>query len=232
MKLVQEERREGHYVTPVSPSFRPELDVIGKPTGKIDGDSLVRGEKVFVEDKVMPGAYALEVLRSPYAMAYVTDIDTSEAEKLEGVEAVITWKNVPDVYYMSAGQGNPEPSPHDRKLINRKVRHVGDRVAAIVAKDKETCEKAKALIKVTYEPLTPVLTVEEAMAEGAPLVHNGKIEYVVGAPADLDKQNEKYDERDGKVIYQFPLHGDIRHNIAAGAHGGIGSLEEGFREAG
>ena len=56
VKLVQEERREGHYVTPVSPSFRPELDVIGKPTGKIDGDSLVRGEKVFVEDKVMPGA--------------------------------------------------------------------------------------------------------------------------------------------------------------------------------
>ena len=231
VKLVQEERATGSYQTPVSPSFRPNLDVIGKPTGKIDGESLVRGEKVFVEDKVPQDAYALEVLRSPYAMAYVTDIDTSEAEKLEGVETILTWKNVPDVYYMSAGQGNPEPSPHDRKLINRKVRHVGDRVAAIVAKDKETCEKAMALIKVTYEPLPAVFTVEEAMAENAPLVHNGKIEYVVGAPSDLDEQNKSYDERDGKVIYQFPLHGDIRHNIAAGAHGGIGSLEEGFKEA-
>lgn len=231
VRLVEEERQYGCYKTPVSPSFRDNLKFVGKPTGKIDGEALVMGEKVFVEDKVLPGAYVLLVLRSPFAHAYIKSIDISKAEKLDGVETVITCENCPDVYYMQAGQGNPEPSPHDRRLFNRKVRHVGDRVAAVVAKDYETAEKALSLINVEYEPLLPVFTVEEAMAEGAPLVHNGFVEYRSGAPADLDEYNKKYEKRDGKVIYQFPLHGDIRHNIAAGAHGGIGDIEKGFEQA-
>ena len=231
VRLVEEERQYGCYKTPVSPSFRDNLKFVGKPTGKIDGEALVMGEKVFVEDKVLPGAYVLLVLRSPFAHAYIKSIDISKAEKLDGVETVITCENCPDVYYMQAGQGNPEPSPHDRRLFNRKVRHVGDRVAAVVAKDWETAKKALELISVEYEPLNPVFTVEEAMAEGAPLVHNGFVEYRSGAPADLDEYNSKYEKRDGKVIYQFPLHGDIRHNIAAGAHGGIGDIEKGFEEA-
>lgn len=231
VRLVEEERQYGCYKTPVSPSFRDNLKFVGKPTGKIDGEALVMGEKMFVEDKVLPGAYVLLVLRSPFAHAYIKSIDISRAEKLDGVETIITCENCPDVYYMQAGQGNPEPSPHDRRLFNRKVRHVGDRVAAVVAKDYETAEKALGLIDVEYEPLLPVFTVEEAMAEGAPLVHNGFVEYRSGAPADLDEYNKEYEKKDGKVIYQFPLHGDIRHNIAAGAHGGIGDIEKGFEEA-
>ena len=231
VQLVQEKRRYGEYRTKTGPSFRDGLKYIGKPTGKVDGRALVSGEKVFVEDKVEEGAYVLAVLRSPFAMAYITSIDTSRAEALEGVECVITHLNCPDIYYMQAGQGEPEPSPYDRRLMNRKVRHVGDRVAAVVAVDRKTAEKALSLIDVTYEPLSPVLSVEDAMAEGAPLVHNGKVEYVSGAPSDLDQYNSTADERDGKVIYQFPLHGDIRHNIAAGAHGGIGDVEKAFREA-
>ena len=231
VKLVQEMRRYGEYRTPVSPSFRENLEYIGKPMDKIDGRALVGGEKVFVEDRVEEGSYVLDILRSPFAMAYIKSIDTSEAEKLEGVEAVITYLNCPDVYYMQAGQGNPEPSPYDRRLLNRKVRHVGDRVAAVVAVDHETAHRAMELIKVEYEPLEPVFTVEEAMAEGAPLVHNGRVSYVAGAPDDLDEYNRSADERDGQVIYQFPLHGDIRHNIAAGAHGGIGDVEKAFKEA-
>ena len=231
VKLVQEKRRTGRYETPVSPSFRENLDYIGKPMDKVDGYALVSGERVFTEDKVKDGAYTLKVLRSPYAMAYIKSIDTSEAEKIEGVEAVITYRNCPDVYYMQAGQGNPEPSPYDRRLLNQKVRHVGDRVAAIVAKDEQAALRAMSLIKVEYEPLEPVFTVEQAMADGAPLVHNGKVSYVAGAPDNLDEYNRTADERDGQVIYQFPLHGDIRHNIAAGAHGGIGDVEKAFRES-
>ena len=135
--------------------------------------------------------------------------------------------------YMSAGQGNPEPSPHDRKLINKKVRHVGDRVAAVVAETLEEAIKARDLIEVEYEPLDAVFTVEEAMAEGAPLVHNGKVQYNSGAPDDLDEYNAKLsgDEREGKVVYQFPLHGDILHNVAAANHGGIGDVDKAFEEA-
>lgn len=231
VKLVQEKRRYGEYRTPVSPSFREELKIVGKPARKIDGEALVTGERVFVEDKVLPGSYVLEVLRSPFAHAYITRIDTSEAEKLDGVETIITAENCPDVYYMQAGQGNPEPSPHDRRLFNRKVRHVGDRVAAVVAKNHDIASKALELIKVEYEALDAVFTVEEAMAEGASLVHNGIVEYRAGAPEDLDEYNREADPRDGKVVYQFPLHADIRHNIAAGAHGGIGDVEKGFAEA-
>lgn len=231
VRLVQEKRKYGKYVSPVSPSFREGLRYVGKPVKKIDGEALVSGEKVFVEDKVLPGAYVLDVLRSPFAHAYIRSIDTVEAEKVDGVERIITCENCPDIYYMQAGQGNPEPSPHDRRLFNRKVRHVGDRVAAVVAKTHEAARKAIELIKVDYEALPAVFTVEEAMADGAPLVHNGFVEYRAGAPADLDEYNRTADPRDGKVIYQFPLHGDIRHNIAAGAHGGIGDVEKGFAEA-
>ena len=231
VRLVQEKRKYGKYLSPVSPSFRDGLMYVGKPVKKIDGEALVSGEKVFVEDKVLPGAYVLDVLRSPFAHAYIKNIDTSEAEKVDGVEKIITCENCPDIYYMQAGQGNPEPSPHDRRLFNRKVRHVGDRVAAVVAKTHEAAKKAIELIKVDYEALPAVFTVEEAMADGAPLVHNGIVEYRSGAPADLDLYNKTADPRDGKVIYQFPLHGDIRHNIAAGAHGGIGDIEKGFAEA-
>ncbi|MCK9601707.1 MAG: molybdopterin-dependent oxidoreductase, partial [Sphaerochaeta sp.] len=202
-----------------------------KPKGKVDGPQLVAGEPCFVEDRVLPGYYSMVLLRSPYAHAYITKIDTSEALLMEGVVTIITHENCPDVFYMQAGQGNPEPSPHDRRLFNRKVRHVGDRVAAVVAETEEQAIAARAAIKVEYEVLKPVLTVEEAMEEGAPLIHNGIVEYRSGAPKDLDEYNKKADVRDGKVIYQFPLHGDIRRNIASAAHGHIGDVEKGFKEA-
>ena len=231
VKLALEKMKDGKYSSEISPSFRDNLAYVGKPKSKVDGPQLVAGEKSFVEDRVLPGYNSMVVLRSPYAHAYIKKIDTKEAEEMEGVITIITADNCPDVFYMQAGQGNPEPSPHDRRLFNRKVRHVGDRVAAIVAETMEQALAARAAIKVEYEVLKPVFTVEEAMADGAPLVHNGIVEYRAGAPADLDEYNKNAEKRDGKVIYQFPLHGDIRHNIASAAHGQIGDVEKGFAEA-
>ncbi len=232
VQLAIELRDTGAYQSEIAPSFRPKLEVVGKPVDKIDGAALVSGEGVFVEDKVPANAWCLHVLRSPFASAYIKSIDVSEAEKLDGVAAIITADNCPDVYYMQAGQGNPEPSPHDRRLFNHKVRHVGDRVAGIVARTKEIADKAASLIKVEYEPTEAVYTVEEAMAEGAPLVHNGPVQYNAGAPADLDEFNAKAgDDREGKVIYQFPLGANIQKNIAASNKGHIGDMEKGFAEA-
>ncbi|MBR0519788.1 MAG: molybdopterin-dependent oxidoreductase, partial [Spirochaetales bacterium] len=148
----------------------------------------------------------------------------------EGVIKILTAYNTPETHYMQAGQGNPEPSPHDRRLFNMKVRHVGDRVAAVIAETLEAAKEAVKKIKVDYEVLPAVFTVEEAMAEGAPLVHNGIVEYRSGAPADLDEYNKRAgDPREGKVIYQFPLHADIRRNIAASNNGEIGNVDEAFR---
>lgn len=232
VKLATELRDGGEYKSEIAPSFRPKLSVIGKPVDKIDGASLVSGERVFVEDKVPKDAYSLHILRSPFASAYIKSIDTTDAEKLDGVAAIITAFNCPDIYYMQAGQGSPEPSPHDRRLFNKKVRHVGDRVCGIVARTKEIAEKAASLIKVEYEPTDAIFSVEEAMKEGAPLVHNGPVEYRAGAPADLDEYNKKQgDEREGKVVYQFPLRADIRRNLAASNRGGIGDVDKAFEEA-
>ena len=99
------------------------------------------------------------------------------AESLPGVLMVITHENCPDVYYGSAGQGFPEPSPYDRKMFNRKIRHAGDRVAAVVAESEQTALDALGLIHVEYDPLPVVLTVDEAKAEGAPIIQNGILEY-------------------------------------------------------
>ena len=232
VQLAREKIRGGAYESITAPSFRPEYHFIGKPAGKVDAPQLVAGERAYVEDFLSSDACVMKVLRSPHASAYIRSIDTSEAEKVPGVVKIISSENCPDIYYMQAGQGNPEPSPHDRRLFNRKVRHVGDRVAAVVAETMEAAEEALKLIHVEYEVLKPVFTVEEAMAEGAPLVHNGIVEYRAGAPADLEEYNKKAgDEREGRVIYQFPLGADIRHNVAAGNSGGIGDVEKAFAEA-
>jgi probable selenate reductase, molybdenum-binding subunit len=231
VEAVKERRAKGISTVMMAPEFREDLKVIGKNTGKIDGPALVSGQPMFVEDKVVDGAYSLKVMRSPFASAYIDEIDTAKAEALDGVVKVFTYKNTPDVYYTTAGQGYPEPSPHDKKLFNQKLRHFGDRVAAVVAVDEETCKKAISLISVRYTPLKPVINVVDAAAAGAPLVHNGKVSYAVGAPADLDEYNRSADPRDGEVIYMFPLHGDIHKNIAAGARGGIGDMDKGFAEA-
>jgi putative selenate reductase molybdopterin-binding subunit len=231
VQLAKEKMSSGKYLTPIAPEFREHLDYIGKVKPKVDGRQLVAGWKSFVEDRVEPGARTLIMLRSPHAHAYINSIDIEKASKVPGVITIITAFNCPDVYYMSAGQGNPEPSPYDRRLFNRKVRHVGDRVAAIVATTEEQGLKAKAMIEVDYEVLPAVFTVEEAMAEGAPIVQNGAVEFLSGAPDNLSSYNSGVDEREGKVIYPFPLHADIRHNVAAGAHGSIGDVDKGFAEA-
>ena len=231
VEMVREKRAKGSIESEAAPSFREGMRYVGRPTGKIDGEALVSGDRLFVEDKVPPHTYAMHILRSPFAHAFVTSVDTSEAEKVEGVIDILTAFNTPDIPYMQAGQGYPEPSPYDRVLICRKVRHVGDRVAAVIAVDMEIAIRASELIKVVYDPIKPVFTVEEAMADGAPLVHNGRVVYESGAPDDLDEYNADADDREEKVVYQFPLHGDIRKNIAASAHGGIGDMEKGFAEA-
>ncbi|MCF0237061.1 MAG: molybdopterin-dependent oxidoreductase Mo/Fe-S-binding subunit [Sphaerochaetaceae bacterium] len=232
VKLAQEKMANGKYDSEIAPSFREELSIVGKPMSKIDGPQLVSGGKAFVEDFVDKDTCYMVVLRSPHASAYINSIDTSKAEKVQGVVKILTAYNTPETHYMQAGQGNPEPSPHDRRLFNLKVRHVGDRVAAVIAETLEAAQKAKDLIKVDYQVLPAVFTVEEAMAEGAPLVHNGIVEYVAGAPADLDEYNKLAgDPREGKVVYQFPLRADIHKNIAASNKGEIGDFEKAWAEA-
>lgn len=229
--LAKKRMKDPAYKTEGFTEFREDLREVGKVRRKIDGHQLVAGHKAFVEDMVEPGTCILKMLQSPHAHAYITSIDTTEAEKVEGVVTIITHKNCPDVYYTNAGQGAPEPSPHDRKLFNQKVLYVGDRVAAVVAETEEAADEALKKIKVEYEVLKPVFTWDDAQAPDAPVLHKSFVTYGVGAPEDLDEYNKNADPRDGKIHYPFPLRAAPHHNLAASVSGGIGDVEQGFKEA-
>ena len=195
----------------------------------MDAETLVRGEAAYVEDRVAPGTCWLKVLPSPHAHAWIRSIDTSAAEAMPGVVAVLTHENCPDKVYTTAGQGYPEPSPYDQRMLSRKVRHVGDRVAAVLAETPEIAEAALAAIKVEYEVLEPVLSIAQAKAPGAPVIHSGAVSYVAGSPPA--GTSVEGDGRDDPIIYQFPLHSDPHRNLAASAAAGIGDMEAGFAAA-
>jgi len=117
-----------------------------------------------------------KVLRSPYAHAKIKSIDVSKAKALPGVEAVLTYKDVPRNRYATAGHPYALDPKHrdreDKTILTNKARFVGDEIAAVVATDELTAEKALKLIDVEYEVLEPVLTPEDALKEGAPRIHD------------------------------------------------------------
>ncbi|MGM0380797.1 MAG: xanthine dehydrogenase family protein molybdopterin-binding subunit [bacterium] len=145
---------------------------VGQPVRKVDGISLATGNAKFVDDHEISNKLHLKMLRSPHAHARIKDIDSSAAEAMEGVEAVLTWEDLPRVPLTTAGQGFPEPSPYDTFVLDNKVRYVGDRVAAVAAESEDIAEEAIRKIEVDYEVLDPVLDPEKAMDEDAPTIHD------------------------------------------------------------
>ncbi len=141
--------------------------VIGKSVPKIDGRAKVTGQAKYTGDLKFPNMLIGKILTSPHAHARILNIDTSEAEKLPGVKAVITHKDVPSLKY------GISPARWDENIFCiDKVRFVGDKVAAVAALDEETVYKALKLIKVDYEILPAVFDPIEALAEGAPQIHD------------------------------------------------------------
>jgi len=141
--------------------------VIGKSVPKMDGRVKVTGQAKYTGDLKFPNMLVGKILTSPHAHARIISIDTSEAEKLPGVKAVITHKDVPSLKY------GISPARWDENILCiDKVRYVGDQVAAVAAVDEETVYKALKLIKVEYEVLPAVFDPEEAIKEGAPQIHD------------------------------------------------------------
>lgn len=150
----------------------PETAVVGKPEQKVDAVKLAKGNAAFVDDIELRGMLYAKLLVSPHAHARILDIDDSRALALPGVQAVIHYKNIPRVIYASGGQSYPNPPPYDQVSFDNKVRHVGDRVAAVAAESLEIAEEALKLIQVEYELLPAVFDEREAMAPGAPVIHD------------------------------------------------------------
>jgi len=150
----------------------PEMAVVGKGEIKVDAIRLIKGNPAFTDDFEARGQLVAKVLRSPHAHARILDIDDSEATALDGVHAVIHYKNIPRVKYASGGQSWPNPHPHDQVSFDNKVRHVGDRVAAVAADTLEIAEEALRLIDVTYEVLPAIFDELDAMEADAPKIHD------------------------------------------------------------
>ena len=148
------------------------FNVVNKSVRKIDALSLALGKPSYVADFKPEHALHVKMLWSPHAHARITSLDISEAEAMPGVHAVLYHGNVPRIPHCTAGQGYPEPSPYDTYMFDSKVRFVGDRVAAVAAETPEVAAAAVKAIKVEYEILEPVLSLDDAMKEGAPLVHD------------------------------------------------------------
>ncbi len=146
------------------------MKLIGKAIPKIDGLAITTGKPVYTEDFSTRDALIIKILRSPHAFAKITAIDVSRAQQVEGVECVLTYRDVPDARFTLAGQSYPEPSPYDRLILDQTVRYVGDEVAIVAAVDEKTALQALKLIKVEYEVLEPVLDFEKADTSSA-VVH-------------------------------------------------------------
>ncbi len=150
----------------------PQTAVVGKPETKVDALRLVKGNPAFTDDIEPRGMLFAKVLGSPHAHARIVAIDDAAARALPGVHAVLHCQNTPRVKYASGGQSWPNPQPWDQVSFDDKVRHVGDRVAAVAAESVEIAEEACRLIKVTYEVLPAVFDEVEAIKPGAPVIHD------------------------------------------------------------
>ena len=184
----------------------PEMAVVGKPEVKVDAVRLAKGNPAFTDDIEPRGMLYAKVLRSPHAHARILRIDDSKAQALPGVHAVLHHGNTPRVKYASGGQSWPNPHPYDQVSFDDRVRHVGDRVAAVAAETVEAAEEALRLIEVDYEVLPAVFDEREAMDPDAPKVH------------DEDDTTHICDPERNLVHHIAAQRGDVDAQLAAAPH--------------
>ena len=162
------------------------------------------GTARYTLDVAPPGLLHLKLLRSPYAHARIKSIRKDDALTVPGVRAVLTWEDAPAKLYSTARHEDESRDPDDTALLDRIVRFVGQRVAAVVADTEAAAEAGCRKLDVEYELLPAVFDPEEAMRPGAPVVHDKGPEARIADP---------------------------KRNIAGEVHGHVGNVEEGFAEA-
>jgi 4-hydroxybenzoyl-CoA reductase subunit alpha len=159
-------RRDGTCAAGDKGSAPPKDESVGVSIPRIDAADKVTGRAIYTADITLPNMIWGKILGSTVAHGRIRRIDVSRAAACPGVVAVITGADVPDTMH------GVSPARYDEHVLAKeKVRHVGDPVAAVAAVDEPTAERALALIEVEYDPLPAVLDAMEAVAEGAPLVH-------------------------------------------------------------
>ncbi len=182
------------------------MKTINQSFPSVDGKGIMMGRVAFTDDYALQNSLIVKILRSPHPYAKIKNIDASKALALYGVECVLTHKDFPRIPFTRAGQGYPEPSPHDKFILDEYVRYIGDEVAVVAAVSNDICEEALSLIEVEYEVLEPVLNFETA----------------------LDSKNILHPEPE--IHEMFPIGFDPKRNLAASYHMHIGDVEKSLKE--
>ncbi|MYV55100.1 molybdopterin-dependent oxidoreductase [Streptomyces sp. SID3212] len=180
-------------------------EAVGRNLPAPAGPQVVTGTARYTFDVDLPGLLHMKLLRSPHAHARVVAVDTSAALRVPGVHAVLTHHDAPRRHFSTARHEHPEEDPADTRVLDDTVRHIGQRVAAVVADSEAAAEEGCRRVEVTYEVLPAVLDPEEAMRPGAPVVH--------------DK-----DPATARIARP-------RDNVVGETHREIGDVEAGFAEA-
>lgn len=180
------------------------MKYVNKPVRKKDAMQLVTGKPVYTDDIAPKDCLIVKLLRSPHANALVTSVNKAAAMKVDGIEAIYTWEDIPQNgrRYTQAGQTYPEMSPYDRLILDRHVRYVGDVVAIVAGRDEKCVDKALKLIKVQYEVLESILD-----------FHTAKDNRILVHPEDNWES-------------LVPVGADNKRNLCAHDETGSGDIEE------
>src|SRR5262245_6250785 len=159
-------------------------NVIGQPARRVDGVEKATGQARYAADVLLPGTLWGKSLHSPYAHARIVRIDTTEAQKVPGVHAIITGADVRAGLWGRAVKDVPV-------LAYDRVRFCGERVAAVAADDEDIAQRALELIEVEYEELPSVFDPLEALKKHAPILHPDFNTYF-GFPQKMEVPSNAY----------------------------------------
>ena len=196
-----------------------ELHTIGRRMRKVDGLAKSTGRARYTDDIVLPGMLHGKILRSPHPHARIRSIDTSAAEALPGVHAVVVGAEMPKPYGIIVW------TPDEQALATERVRYIGDAVAAVAADDEETANRALGLIAVDYEVLEPILDPFEAIQRTDVQIHtaqkeghNGNISKIVKLEfGEVDAGLETAEVTvEGEYYFEGTTHAPIEPHCAIG----------------
>lgn len=196
-----------------------EYAVVGKRVPLKDAPEKVTGKALFTGDITLPGMLHAKVLRSPYAHARVLRVDTSQAERLPGVKAILSQNNAPRVKVPVSFD-----TPSDKVAFGNKVRYVGDEVVAVAAVSEDMADEALKLIKVEYEELPAIFNPEEAIRPGAPLVHNDKPGNIAGS-IEMGSGDVEAGFREADYIFEETFRTSSQRHASMETHCAVASFD-------
>ncbi len=190
---------------------------VGRSIPKADAKEKVKGAAVYIQDLELPGMLYGKILYSPVPHARIVRIDTSKAEKLPGVKAVLTGYNAPEIRFGFL---------RDNVALKRgKVRSTRDEVAAVAAVSEEIAEEAISLIEVEYEELPAVFDPVEAMQEGAPLIHEEKGSNVLKLPWKFSAGDIEEGKKRSRYVVEENFETTWATHCCMGTYGCVASFD-------